>query len=134
MTVGGGEKALAECHPIATLISAAPALQRRMVLKDSCGRGRERPTACRLLREHKQDTTTQRCKLNYNVVVVAVQLRMVLEDSYAALEDAKGNGVPITTGSETGVYVACISFEYATVLERGGFKVHNRITAFQFIY
>jgi acyl transferase domain-containing protein len=55
-----------------------------------------------------------------------VQLRMVLEDSYAALEGAKGNGVPIAAGSETGVYVACISFEYATVLERGGFKVLGR--------
>jgi acyl transferase domain-containing protein len=55
--------------------------------------------------------------------VCSMQLRMVLEDSYAALEDAKGNGVPIAAGSETGVYVACISFEYATVLERGGFKV-----------
>lgn len=55
--------------------------------------------------------------------MLPVQLRMVLEDSHAALEDARGGGVPIAAGSETGVYVACISFEYATVLERGGFKV-----------
>jgi acyl transferase domain-containing protein len=55
--------------------------------------------------------------------MVHVQLRMVLEDSHAALEDARGGGVAIAAGSETGVYVACISFEYATVLERGGFKV-----------
>lgn len=48
---------------------------------------------------------------------------MVLEDSHAALEDARGGGVAVAPGSETGVYVACISFEYATVLERGGFKV-----------
>lgn len=53
---------------------------------------------------------------------------MVLEDSYAALDDAKGNGVPIVAGSETGVYVGCISFEYATVLERGGFKVTTMLS------
>ena len=52
---------------------------------------------------------------------------MVLEDSHAALEDARGAGVGITAGSETGVYVACISFEYATVLERGGFKVASMV-------
>ena len=53
---------------------------------------------------------------------------MVLEDSHAALEDARGGGVAITPGSETGVYVACISFEYATVLERGGFKVASTVS------
>jgi hypothetical protein len=57
-----------------------------------------------------------------------LQLRVVLEDSHAALEDARGGGVAIATGSETGVYVACISFEYATVLERGGFKVASMLS------
>lgn len=47
----------------------------------------------------------------------------MLEDTTTALEDAKTNGVTIAPGADTGVYVACISFEYPSVLERGGGKV-----------
>ncbi len=50
----------------------------------------------------------------------------MLEDTTTALEDAKTNGVTIAPGADTGVYVACISFEYPSVLERGGGKVLSR--------
>lgn len=51
------------------------------------------------------------------------QVRMVLEDTGEALQEAGRHGCQLAPGSDTGVYVGCVSFEYATVLERAGAKV-----------
>ncbi len=53
----------------------------------------------------------------------AAQVRMMLEHTGEALLDAARNGHPVPAGSDTGVYVGCASFEYATVLQRSSAKV-----------
>ena len=59
-----------------------------------------------------------------------VQVRIMLEDTYAALVDAAGNGHSSPPASETGVYMGCINYEYTEVLERGGAKARSH-TSFQ---
>ncbi len=51
-----------------------------------------------------------------------VQVRIVLEETYAALADAAGNGRSTPPAAETGVYMGCINYEYTEVLERSGAK------------
>ena len=46
----------------------------------------------------------------------------MLEETFSALADAAGNGRPTLPGSETGVYMGCINYEYTEVLERGSAK------------
>ena len=50
----------------------------------------------------------------------------MLEETYAALADAAGSGQSAALGSETGVYMGCINYEYTEVLERGGAKAWPR--------
>ena len=53
------------------------------------------------------------------------QVRITLEETFTALADAAGNGRPAPPGSETGVYMGCINYEYTEVLERGGAKARR---------
>lgn len=53
-----------------------------------------------------------------------LQVRMMLEDTSEAMLDASRNSCPVPHGTDAGVYVGCVSFEYATVLERAAMKVH----------
>lgn len=54
-----------------------------------------------------------------------VQVRMMLEDTSEAMLDASRNGCAVPPGTDAGVYIGCVSFEYATILERAAMKVHT---------
>ena len=64
-------------------------------------------------------------RLETHTQLVLAQVRIVLEETYTALADAAGNGHAVAPGSETGVYMGCINYEYTEVLERGGAKVRG---------